>query len=108
MARVSVGRLVHYVLSATDAAAIDKRRAPGAGHSFSWPSGAQAHVGNAWSEGAHVPMVVVVVWPNEHGPGQDGVNGQAFLDGNDSLWVTSAREDPGGAPGTWHWPERVE
>ena len=44
--------------------------------------------------------------PKEHGPDFDGVNGQVFLDGNDSLWVTSAKE--GTTPGTWCWPERVE
>jgi hypothetical protein len=47
---------------------------------------------------------VVVVWPNEHGPDFDGVNGQAFLDGNDVLWITSAKE--GTEPGQWSWPIR--
>ena len=41
----------------------------------------------------------------EYGPGVPGVNGQAFLDGNDVLWVTSARE--GTEPGQWSWPPRV-
>lgn len=34
-----------------------------------------------------------------------GINGQAVLDGNDALWVTSAPEGDGN--GFWHWPERV-
>jgi hypothetical protein len=35
-----------------------------------------------------------------------GVNGQAFLDGDQTLWVTSAPQ--GDWPGSWDWPERVE
>ncbi|KKK65507.1 hypothetical protein LCGC14_2973460, partial [marine sediment metagenome] len=36
---------------------------------------------------------------DEFGPGYQGVNGQAFLDGNDSLWVTSVQE--GYESGQW-------
>lgn len=70
-----------------------------------WPAGAQAHIGNTAAEGDIVPLVVVRVWPNEYGEGIPGVNGQAFLDGNDVLWVTSAKE--GTEPGTWAWPART-
>lgn len=35
-----------------------------------------------------------------------GVNGQAFLDGNDTLWVTSAPQGDGN--GFWDWPEVVK
>lgn len=70
-----------------------------------WPVGAQAHIGNTAREGDIVPLIIVVVWPDEFGPGKPGVNGQAFLDGNDSLWVTSAGE--GENPGQWSWPPRV-
>jgi len=101
----SIGRIVHYVLTGSDADAITRRRVFGAGHGDGWPNGAQAHVGNPVAAGEHVPMVVVVVWPNEHGPDSDGINGQALLDGSDSLWVTSVKE--GSEPGTWHWPEVV-
>lgn len=103
----SIGRIVHYILSSDDATAIRRRRVPNVehvGHGESWPAGAQAHVGNPVTLGEHVPMIVCVVWPNEYGPDFDGVNGQVFLDGNDSYWVTSAKE--GTEPGTWHWPER--
>ena len=31
-----------------------------------------------------------------------GVNGQAILDGDDVLWVTSAPQ--GESPGCWNWP----
>lgn len=33
---------------------------------------------------------------------EPGINGQVFLDGNDTLWVTSA--DEGTEPGQWSWP----
>lgn len=102
----SIGRIVHYSLTTQDKEEIERHRVHGKGHGDAWPKGAQAHVGNPVSVGEHVPMIVCVVWPNEHGPNFDGVNGQVFLDGNDSLWVTSAKE--GTEPGTWHWPERVE
>ena len=97
---VTIGRIVHYILSEQDAENINRRRVakpydPG------WPPGAQAHVGNFVKAGEIVPMIVCVVWTNEP---NSGVNGQAFLDGNDSLWVTSAQQ--GTTPGTWQWPKR--
>ncbi len=69
-------------------------------------SGVVLHRGNPIAPGDEVPLLVVRVWPDEFGEGIPGVNGQAFLDGDHSLWVTSARE--GTDIGTWHWPERVE
>ena len=44
-------------------------------------------------------IVVCRVWSEET------VNGQVFLDGNDTLWTSSVVE--GTEPGTWHWPEVV-
>ncbi len=78
----TIGRIVHYKLPAD----------------ISSKSGQNPH-----QAGQEVPMIIVVVWPNEYGPGHEGVNGQAFLDGNESLWVTSAKE--GNGNGEWHWPE---
>ena len=101
----SIGRIVHYVLNQQDVEQIERRRVRNAGRGPNWPAGAQAHVGNPVSVGERVPMIICVVWPNEHGPNFDGVNGQVILDGNDSLWITSAKE--GTEPGTWHWPENV-
>ena len=111
----TIGRIVIYRLSNQDAEAMERRRTTGASiaerikkntpDSSCWPLGAQAHIGNPLYEGAEVPMVIIRVWPDEFGTGIPGVNGQAFLDGNDSLWVTSVKE--GNEPGTWHWPERV-
>jgi len=96
----SVGRIVHYKLSASDAEATNRRRVPGAGHADPWPAGAQAHVGNSVGAGNIVPLLITTVWT------PTTVNGQAFLDGNDSLWVTSAVE--GDQDGQWSWPARVE
>jgi hypothetical protein len=93
---VTVGRTVLYTLSEQDAEEINRRR---------WPAWAQAHIGNPAAAGDEVPLVVVRVWPHEFGENVPGVNGQAFLDGNDTLWVTSAKE--GTEPGTWAWPPRV-
>ncbi len=119
--QVTTGRTVLYTLTDDDATKINRRRTSGSdiaarmktsveanGHNpriFGWPEGAQAHIGNSASAGDVVPLVVVKVWLNEFGQDIPGVNGQAFLDGNDALWVTSARE--GTEPGTWAWPARV-
>lgn len=87
MSQITPARIVLYTLSENDARLIEDRRAI-------------SHIGhgNAPSEGDVVPMLVVRVWP-------DGVNGQAFLDGDDVLWVTSRPE--GAGPGTWAWPART-
>lgn len=118
----TIGRILHYRLSEQDVAAMTRRRTTSASIAarmknaippqegqnqdtiYGWPAGAQAHIGNPVSVGAIVPLIVVVVWPNEFGHGIPGVNGQALLDGNDALWVTSAKE--GTEPGTWSWPTR--
>lgn len=105
----TTGRTVHFRLSADQANQVNRRRTDSASirermSTGAWPAGAQAHVGNYASEGDVVPLVVVRVWPDEYGPGVPGVNGQAILDGNDQLWVTSAKE--GSLPGEWFWPPR--
>lgn len=120
---ITTGRTVLYTLSEDDAKQINRRRTDGksiaermknaippqegqnADTIYGWPAGAQAHIGNHASEGDVVPLVVVKVWPHEFGQDVPGVNGQAFLDGNDCLWITSAKE--GTEPGTWAWPPRV-
>lgn len=79
--RPTPGRIVLYKLSGEDAA--------------------QAHIGNAPREGDLVPLLIIRVWSDDP---LAAVNGQAFLDGNDVLWVTSRLE--GTAPGTWSWPPR--
>ena len=46
-----------------------------------------------------VPAIVVWV----HDDGGKTFNGQAFLDGNDTLWVRDVLYDAAGKPGTWRW-----
>jgi hypothetical protein len=114
----SIGRIVLYTLSAEDAVQINRRRTSGTDIAARiknnaitvgdldqdevvppmWPLGAQAHIGNDATEGDVVPLVVVRCWS------ETCVNGQALLDGNDQLWVTSACEGVG--PRTWAWPSR--
>lgn len=109
MEGLTVGRIVHYVLRADDAQAVNRRRDGYAlnktGGISEVPEGAQIHVGNIAREGDHYPMIVVRVWDNEFGEGVPGVNGQVFLDGNDQLWVTSVKFSEG--PGTCHWIEKA-
>ena len=111
----SIGRIVHYTLGPEDAAAINRRRTTGKSIAerikstlvnpqggpdvTAWPVGAQAHIGNDAHEGDVVPLIIVKVWS------ATTVNGQAFLDSNDVLWVTSATEGIG--PHTWCWPPKV-
>ena len=100
----TVGRTVHYILTAQDALSINKRRTtPDSVKSRAaegkWSQGAQAHMGNPAQEGQHMAAVIVA-------GGYGSCNLQVFLDGTDALWVTSPQE--GTEPGTWHWPEREE
>lgn len=109
MEGLTAGRIVHYVLRAEDAQAVNRRRDGYARNRRTDVSemleGAQIHVGNMAREGDHLPMIVIRVWENEFGEGVPGVNGQVFLDGNDQLWVTSVKFGEG--PGTCHWIEKV-
>lgn len=100
--RPTIGRIVHYRLTADEAAAINKRRADARTERSlaKAEGGAVIHVGNT----AHAGDVVALLVTDTHGA--DCVNGQAFLDGNDSLWVTSTTYGIG--PGEWTWPQRVE
>lgn len=121
----TIGRIVHYRLSADDAAQINRRRTTGKsiaerllwsplgrhqdaipahaehGTVRAWPAGAQAHIGNDAKEGDVFPMLITKVWGDTP---TSAVNGQAFLDGNDVLWVTSAAVGEG--PRTFSWPTR--
>lgn len=123
----TIGRIVHYRLTRDDAREANRRRVDGANHYKEHrnnANGVQVHIGNQHSAGDVVPMLVVRVWPNEysvdqsvcldHAPGEEpmwsfpsspyGVNGQAFLDGNDTLWITSAAQ--GDFSGAWDWSVR--
>lgn len=102
------GRIVHYILDNQDVARIQEQRKV---------AGNSAH-GNYIEVGEHLPMMIVRVWDKNIGY----VNGQVFLDGNDTLWVTSVdyhepmkemREEGKldwyelASPRTWHWIEKA-
>lgn len=92
------GRIVLYTLSEADVEAINRRRLDASLTDLARAqTGARVHVGNEVRVGDVVPAVVVRVWPT-------GINAQAYLDGADSLWLTSRPE--GTEPGTWAWPAR--
>lgn len=102
MPRPSIGRIVHYRLNAAEAIEINRRRE----HAEKYleqmraeRSGFQAHVGSEVENGDLVALTITQVW----GKTTDLVSGQATLDGNDSLWVTDARQ--GAGDGQWDWPE---
>lgn len=107
----SLGRVVHYTLTAGAAASINVRRADyrafEAGHAHPHEPGQPratghiAHVGNTAEEGQVFPAQIVRIFD----PESTTVNLQVALDGNDTYWATSVREGDG--PGTWCWPPRV-
>jgi hypothetical protein len=94
----SIGRIVHYRLTADDATQINRRRPTG----VKAGAGKIVHVGNPVAEGEAFPLIITRVWGAVDG---GAVNGQVLLDGNDSLWVTSVME----GDGLRHWfvPPRV-
>ncbi|HEY9473021.1 MAG TPA: hypothetical protein VIS06_04110 [Mycobacteriales bacterium] len=88
----TIGRIVHYRLSAQDAAIIRDRRAATGAH------------GNPALEGDVYPAEIVRVFGPADNPDR-AVNLQVGLDGEDTYWATSRTEGDG--PGTWFWPPRV-
>lgn len=93
---VSICRWVVYRLSGNDSQRIEARRVLARRRTKftdGWPKANDTYAGQQY------PLLVVVAH-------QDGsVNGRAFLDGEDDLWVTSVKQ--GDAEGQWDWPERV-
>lgn len=110
--RPTIGCIVAYKLTETDAWAVNSRRADGARHADTRiADGAQVHVGPDVSAGDVLPLIITRV---EHigvdeldeevadlvkssvkaeGAPVDGlrvevINGKVLLDGNDTLWVT--------------------
>ena len=99
----SIGRIVHYRLSADDAAQIMRRRTTGNSIADRMRlAGAQAYIGNDVEEGDTFPMLIVRVWGQS---AESAVNGQVFLDGNDWFWATS--RTVGDQSGTFSWPVRA-
>lgn len=101
--KLTIGRIVHYTLAERDAAVINRRREIAAGHMDqcrSCADGSQIHVGNEVAAGDVYPMVITRVWGNDP---TSAVNGQLFLDGNDTYWVTSTQYGRGERH--FVWPE---
>lgn len=100
----TIGRIVHYTLSPTDAAQINRRRTSSESiadrvNVDKWPLGAQAHIGAEAQAGDVLPMIITSIFS------QEIVTGQVFLNGNDTLFKLNAEQ--GDEPGQWNWPPRV-
>lgn len=100
----TLGTIVHYMLSESDATKINRRRTDGTSIRDRiplgrWPLGAQAHIGETVHAGNKVAAVVVAVAKN----GKTSINLQCLLDGSDVFYVKSAEH--GNIEGTWCWPE---
>lgn len=100
----TIGRIVHYTLHETDADEINRRRH----HANKYISehqeradGSLVHVGNDVSAGETYPMLITRLWGDEP---DSAVNGQVFLDGNDTYWATSVTVGDG--PRHFAWPTR--
>lgn len=96
----TVGRIVLYKLSEQDQVTIRRRRGAGLVHAvenaMDWLRG--LHEANDVAAGEVYPMIITRVW----GDTPDAcVNGTVFLDGPDTLWVTSRH--CGDQPGDYDW-----
>lgn len=97
----TIGRTVLYRLNASDAERINEARQEARRRFVDLDVAMQRHDGQHEERTGQVVSVVVTrVWNDTM------INGQAFLDGNDSLWVTSVEQGDG--HGQWSWPPRAE
>lgn len=100
-------RFVLYSLRQDQADAINQRRAGARSHNAagvtleSQDLGAQIHHGNSVRAGDRFPMLIVRTWGDQP---NSAVNGQVFLDGDDTLWVSSVQA--GQDQGQFVWPHR--
>lgn len=97
----SIGRIVEYTLSDSDAAQINRRRADASANIKAGTvgkTGFALHIGNGVLEGEKYPLLITRVWGDRP---SSAVNGQVMLDGNDTLWVTSVAQ----GEGPFHWRE---
>jgi len=101
----TIGRLVHYTLTAADAEQINRRRKDAANNRRKHNEDALGYigyVGNSAAEGDVYPMLITRTWGTTE---DSSVNGQVFLDGNDALWVTSVGQGDGVRQ--WREPTRA-
>lgn len=110
----SPGRIVMYRLTVEDAVHVNRRRAD-AETKLEWhrenKTGAVVHCGNRANAGDVYPMIISRVWDDPPQP-HSVVQGQVFLDGNDTLWKTSVMQqgetlDPEQTEGVWFQPPTV-
>ncbi len=101
----SVGRIVHYQVTSYDVGRIKRQRDP-RHRTFRNTDGiivsGEAHghaFGNEPEVGQVFPLLITKVWGDTE---ESAVNGQLFLDGNDSLWLTSVCQGEGS--GRWRDP----
>lgn len=86
----TVGRIVHYALTETDAATINN-------------TGQRVHCDDAdVKAGDKIPMIITRVFGED---ADSAVNGQVFLDGSDTLWIRSTSAGEGN--GKFTWPNRA-
>jgi hypothetical protein len=83
----TIGRIVQYTLTDRDAGDVNRLRL------------ASENEGNTAREGDVFPMLIVRVWGSLP---ESAVQGQVFIDGNFTLWVTSVVAGEG--PRTYAWP----
>ena len=104
----TLGRIVYFTLAPWQAEAINARRDDGLrnSHKHLWQAdGTRVDFGNRVKAGDIVPAMVVAVWGKSP---ECAVNLQCFLDGNDTLWVTSTsvedeHTDGRHTEGRYHW-----
>lgn len=99
----TIGRIVLFTLAAAHVADIEhfrNRRREGAVEAERLPAGAQGHKGNPVNVGDVVPALIVKTWGE--GP-YAAFNVKLFLDGTDSLWVTSVQLSEEPKQGFAHW-----
>lgn len=102
MPKTEIGRIVRYRLTKQDAETVNARRTDAGRYPNNRNPAMARHSGNSVSAGEELPMMIVAVW------GAKCVNGKVFLDGDDTLWVTSVNlaDDENDGPGFWSWPSR--
>lgn len=96
----SIGRIVHYRLSAHDTDVINASRRQAL--DFAQKHGLRIPIFNSVYQGDAFPATIVRVWGDTP---QAAVNLKVQLDGQDDLWVTS--RVCGEQNGMWLWPPFV-
>lgn len=95
----TIGRIVHYKLSAADAQLINSSRSTRAKRE----GVVSQHLGNHAEAGQVFPATIVRIFDPEGSIGT--ANLQVTLDGVDVYWATSRKI--GNDDGDWTWPPRV-